>query len=75
MTQTTFHYMVHTILFDGLEKFLNDLELHAEGLYEIVSIFEKQTVGSRSEIGVVIKFHISSELDFDEADIKRRLGF
>ena len=75
MTTTSYHYMTHTLLFDGLEKFLNDLDRLAESQYDIISIFEKQCIGNKSVVGIVIRFHIISELEFDEEEIKRKLGF
>ncbi len=75
MTQISYHYMTHTMLFDGLEPFLNDLENQCNGCYDIVSIFERQVVGQRAVVGVVIRFLITSELEFNEEEIKRRLGF
>lgn len=75
MTDTSFHYMTHTLLFDGLESFLNDLEQQCSGMYDIVSIFVQKHVGDRAVMGIVIRFRITSELEFNEEEIKRRLGF
>lgn len=73
METTMCRYMVMTTLFSKLEQLLNDIENMASGQYEIVSIFDKQHVGERSTVGVVVKFHV--ELVFDEEEIKKRLGF
>lgn len=67
--------MTHTLLFTGLENFLNDLERLCSGNYDIVSIFERQQVGQRAVVGVVIRFHIDEEIEFNEEEIKRKLGF
>ena len=75
MTQTSYHYMVVELLLERLERFLNDLEHQCNGLYDIVSITGLQQVGSRSVLAVVIRFHITSELEFNEEEIKRMLGF
>lgn len=75
MTQTSFHYMVIELLLSQLEAFLNNLENQCSGLYDIVSISTVQSVGTRSVMAAVIRFHITSELDFNEEEIKRKLGF
>jgi hypothetical protein len=67
--------MVIELLLSELEAFLNKLERHSSGLYDIVSIATVQSVGTRSVMAAVIRFHITSELEFDEEEIKRKLGF
>jgi hypothetical protein len=70
--------MVINVLYDGLEKFLNDVENLASGAYEIVSIlpFSQGIKTEKHVVGVVIKFILAYEddIEFNE-DVIRRLGF
>lgn len=67
-------YMVQTLLLERLESFLNELEQFTDGQYEIVSIFPKRSVGDRSILVVVIAFYITLDWEWDENEIKRKLG-
>lgn len=71
----SFRYLAFTLLFDRLENFLNELEHEHSGSYDIVSIFERQKVGERAVMGIVIKLYINVGFEFNEEEIKRRLGF
>jgi hypothetical protein len=76
METLAYHYMVTTVMLDGLETLLNGLESHASGDYDIVSIFDRQHAGSRTTVCVVIRFLLrEDEPVFDEEEIKRKLGF
>jgi fructose-1,6-bisphosphatase len=80
MTQDKCHFMVISILYEGLEKFLNDVEELPSGQYSIVSIIpldRSSRTEKRMVVGVVIRFTITEDddIEFDEDIIRRRLGF
>lgn len=66
------HYMTVSIMQKRLEHVLNNLEDMASGMYEIVSILP-EAIGV---LMLVVRLRIiEEEAIFDEAEIKRRLGF
>ena len=63
-------HTLHTRL-DKIEKVLTDLEDYANGNYEVISIFTtNETFGT---VAIVFKLIIQDE--FNEEEIKRKLGY
>ena len=71
-------YVVLEVRLSDLESVLNKWEEHAKDLYTIHSIFEidKKTVAGKPVVCLVFSLFVHNEDPvFNEAEIKKKLGF
>jgi hypothetical protein len=69
------HWITLNVSPNRQERVLNDLEEMASGAYDVVGI-QTVTIGGRAESIITVRMTVAEdEPVFDEAEIKRKLGF